>query len=77
MPFRHIIPTHPGRVAEAILFHLLGGAGRKVPSNTHFDTTRGNIEATGAEAHNLVIPERRSPEALHPLKGDTDVELLA
>ncbi len=37
MPFRHIIPTHQGRAAEAILFHLLGGAGRKVPSNTHFE----------------------------------------
>ncbi len=77
MPFRHIIPTHQGRAAEAILFHLLGGAGRKGPSNTHFDTTRGNIEATGAEAHDLVIPEGRSPEALHPFKGNMDVERLA
>ena len=77
MPFRHIIPTHQGRAAEAILFHLLGGAGRKIPSNAHFDTTRGNIEATGAQAHDLVIAEGRDPQALHPFKGNMDVERLA
>ena len=77
MPFRHIIPTHQGRAAEAILFHLLGGPHRRVPSRTHFDTTRGNIEATGAEAVDLVIPEGRMPQALHPFKGNMDLARLA
>src|SRR5208282_5862693 len=63
--------------AEAILFHLLGGPGRKVPSNTHFDTTRGNIEATGAHAYDFVIPEGRDPRALHPFKGNMDLARLA
>jgi tryptophanase len=77
MPFRHIIPTHQGRAAEAILFHLLGAPGLKIPSNTHFDTTRGNIESTGAEAIDLVIPEGREPQTIHPFKGNMDLAALA
>lgn len=76
MPFEHIIPTHQGRAAEAILFSLFGGAGKRIPSNTHFDTTRGNIEATGAFAHDLVIAEGRDPSSLHPFKGNIDLGKL-
>jgi len=76
MPFRHVIPTHQGRAAEAILFSLIGGPGRKIPSNTHFDTTRGNIESGGAEAHDLLIAEGRRPDADHPFKGNMDIDAL-
>ncbi len=76
MPFRHIIPTHQGRAAEAILFSILGGVDQVIPSNTHFDTTRGNIEATGARAVDLVIRAAHDPDTPHPFKGNIDLERL-
>ncbi|TLP47224.1 tryptophanase [Cohaesibacter sp. CAU 1516] len=76
MPFEHIIPTHQGRAAEAILMSIYGGAGKHIPNNTHFDTTRGNIEASGAEAYDLVIAEGKDPSSLHPFKGNMDLERL-
>ncbi len=75
-PFRHVIPTHQGRAAEKILFTTIARPGKAIPNNTHFDTTRANVEYTGAEAVDLVIPEGRIPSAIHPFKGNMDIGAL-
>ncbi|MCV0403212.1 MAG: tryptophanase [Chloroflexi bacterium] len=75
-PFRHVIPTHQGRAAEKILFSVIGGPDKVIPSNTHFDTTRANVEFTGAEAIDLVIAEGREPSTIHPFKGNMDTDAL-
>jgi tyrosine phenol-lyase len=74
--FKHVIPTHQGRAAERILFHTILRDGDVVPNNNHFDTTRANVEVEGAEARDLVIPEGRVPNLLHPFKGNIDLKAL-
>jgi tyrosine phenol-lyase len=74
--FKYIIPTHQGRAAEKILFTLTGGPGKYFPNNTHFDTTRANIEFAGSEAADLLLPVGKDPTAIADFKGDMDVAAL-
>ena len=74
--FDSVIPTHQGRAAERILFSVMLKPGDVVPNNTHFDTTRANVEYVGAEARDLCIPEGRQPESDHPFKGNMDIDQL-
>ena len=74
--YKHVIPTHQGRAAERILFTVACKKGDIVPNNTHFDTTRANVEFVGAEAVDLVVPEGLQPGLKHPFKGNMDVEQL-
>ena len=73
---KHIIPTHQGRAAEKILFSVVGGPGKYFPNNTHFDTTRANIEFTGAEANDLLTEIGKQPEKRADFKGNMDIEKL-
>jgi tyrosine phenol-lyase len=74
--FKYIIPTHQGRAAEKILFTITGGPGKYFPNNTHFDTTRANIEFTGSEAADLLLPAGKDPSLIADFKGDMDVAAL-
>src|SRR5581483_4882563 len=74
--YKHVIPTHQERAAERILFGVACKKGDVVPNNTHFDTTRANVEFVGAEAVDLLIEEGKLPASPHPFKGNMDVPAL-
>jgi len=74
--FQHIIPTHQGRAAERILFSCLGVQDRMVVSNTHFDTTRANVEFLGGRPVDIPTPEALKPDEVHPFKGNIDLGAL-
>ncbi len=74
--YRHVIPTHQGRAAERILFSILGGPGKIIPNNSHFDTTRANIEVSGAEAVDLPTEEGLAPALVRDFKGNMNLAAL-
>ncbi len=74
--FKYIIPTHQGRAAERILFSIIGGKGKFIPNNTHFDTTRANVEFSGAEAVDFPTEEGIHPDIIAPFKGNINLEAL-
>lgn len=74
--FKHVIPTHQGRAAERILFSSMVKKGEIVPNNTHFDTTRANVESQQATAFDLPIAECRQPALVYPFKGNMDTAAL-
>ncbi len=74
--FKHIIPTHQGRAAEKILFTIMGGKGKYIPNNTHFDTTRANVEFSGAEAVDFPTEEGKRPDLIADFKGNMNLPAL-
>ncbi len=74
--YRHVMPVHQGRAAERIICQILAAEGRKIPNNTHFDTTRANVEFRGAEAVDLPVAEALEPRADGLFKGNMDTDRL-
>ena len=73
---KHVIPTHQGRAAEKIIFTIVGGKGKVIPNNTHFDTTRANVEFSGAEAIDLPTEEGKRPDFIADFKGNMNIPAL-
>jgi tryptophanase len=72
-----VIPTHQGRAAERLLFEAIVVRGDVAPGNTHFDTTRANLERAGARAVDLPSVESAAIATWSPFKGNIDLDGLA